>query len=63
MAWEFLTNVPKLPINDLYVTYFGGDKEFGLPADLQTRDIWLRIGSVLTCWSLLFSLFFKRGLL
>lgn len=46
MAWEFLTNVLKLPISDLYVTYFGGDKELGLPADVRTRDIWLRIGSV-----------------
>uniref|UniRef100_A0A1I8FHW3 BRCA-2_OB1 domain-containing protein n=1 Tax=Macrostomum lignano TaxID=282301 RepID=A0A1I8FHW3_9PLAT len=31
----------KLPAFQLYVTYFGGCPELGLPADSETRDIWL----------------------
>ena len=29
----------------LYVTYFGGCDHLGLPADIETRDIWLQVGS------------------
>ena len=41
-AWELLTEVYKLPAENLYATYFGGDEAQGLPPDLEARDIWLR---------------------
>jgi alanyl-tRNA synthetase len=44
MAWDLLTNVYKLPKDRLYVTYHGGDKELGVEADLEARDLWLKIG-------------------
>lgn len=44
MAWEFLTDVLKLPSDRLYVTYFGGDEKLCLPADNECRDIWLKVG-------------------
>ncbi len=40
-AWELLTEVYKLDVKKIYVTYFGGNKEDGLEADLEARDIWL----------------------
>ncbi|KAK6541205.1 Alanine--tRNA ligase [Orbilia ellipsospora] len=43
-SWELLTQVFKLDSGRLYVTYFGGDEASGLPADLETRDLWLKIG-------------------
>ncbi|VDP86420.1 unnamed protein product [Echinostoma caproni] len=42
--WNFVTKVLGLPTNALYVTYFGGCPKLGLPADDETRDIWLRLG-------------------
>lgn len=44
MALELLTTVYKIPINRLYFTYFGGDSNFGLEADIETRDIWRCLG-------------------
>lgn len=44
MAWTLLTEVYKLPPNHLYVTYFGGDDDLGLEADLEVKDIWRSIG-------------------
>jgi alanyl-tRNA synthetase len=44
MAWDLLTEVLKLDVNRLVVTYFGGDKRLGLEPDFETRDIWLQIG-------------------
>ncbi|CAG2121558.1 unnamed protein product, partial [Medioppia subpectinata] len=44
MAWDLLTQVFKLDVNRLVVTYFGGDKQLGLEPDFETRDIWLQIG-------------------
>ena len=46
MAWEFLTEVLKLPKERLYVTYFGGDEALGLPADDTCKNMWLELGSV-----------------
>ncbi|CAL8073181.1 unnamed protein product [Calicophoron daubneyi] len=43
-GWELLTGVWKIPADRLYVTYFGGQQAAGLPADLETRDIWIKIG-------------------
>ncbi|CDS37171.1 alanyl tRNA synthetase mitochondrial [Echinococcus multilocularis] len=42
--WQFLTGVLGLPSSCLYVTYFGGSDALGLPADDETRDIWLSLG-------------------
>lgn len=42
MAWELLTGVYKLPKEQLYASYFGGDEALGLPADTDSRDIWLQ---------------------
>ncbi|GAB5357668.1 hypothetical protein AAMO2058_000394100 [Amorphochlora amoebiformis] len=42
MAWELLTDVYKLPQDQIYATYFGGDKELGLEPDNQAKDLWLR---------------------
>ena len=44
MAWEFLTEVLKVPKERLYVTYFGGDQALGLPADDTCKNIWLKVG-------------------
>ncbi|XP_042858276.1 alanine--tRNA ligase, mitochondrial-like [Penaeus japonicus] len=44
MAWSLLTEVYRLPTDRLYVTYFGGNAEAGLEADVEARDIWRSIG-------------------
>lgn len=44
MALELLVNVYKLDINGLYFTYFGGDEKLCLEADLETKNIWLKLG-------------------
>lgn len=44
MALDLLVNVYKLNINGLYFTYFCGDKNLGLEADLYTKNIWLKLG-------------------
>jgi alanyl-tRNA synthetase len=41
-AWELLTEVYRLPAERLYVTVFGGDEEWGLPADQETYHLWQR---------------------
>jgi alanyl-tRNA synthetase len=41
-AWDLLTRVYGLDPDQLYATYFGGDAANQLPADLDTRDQWLR---------------------
>ncbi|KNE54528.1 alanine-tRNA ligase [Allomyces macrogynus ATCC 38327] len=43
-AWDLLTNIFKLDKQRLYVTYFGGDTKQGLAADLEARDLWIKIG-------------------
>ncbi|PVF97475.1 hypothetical protein CPB86DRAFT_807243 [Serendipita vermifera] len=43
-AWELLTEVYKLPVDRLYVSYFEGDPKQGLAPDEETRQIWLDIG-------------------
>jgi alanyl-tRNA synthetase len=44
MAWTFFIDVLKLPKENLYVTYFGGDEKLGIPPDLVCKDIWLKLG-------------------
>lgn len=43
-AWELLTTVFKLPLDCLYVTYFGGNEAAGLEPDDECKNIWLRLG-------------------
>lgn len=44
MAWSLLTEHYGIPVDRLYVSYFGGDAASGLPADEETRLIWLEVG-------------------
>jgi alanyl-tRNA synthetase len=44
MAWELLTKVYGIEPARLYVTYFKGNPELNLPADLECRDIWRELG-------------------
>eukprot|EP00058_Branchiostoma_floridae_P021151 XP_002606641.1 hypothetical protein BRAFLDRAFT_72608 [Branchiostoma floridae] len=44
MTWELLTDVYRIPADRLYVTYFGGDPDLGLEADLECREIWASLG-------------------
>lgn len=46
MAWNLLTEHYGIPVDRLYVSYFGGDTASGLPVDEETRLIWLDIGYV-----------------
>uniref|UniRef100_A0A3Q4N6M3 alanine--tRNA ligase n=1 Tax=Neolamprologus brichardi TaxID=32507 RepID=A0A3Q4N6M3_NEOBR len=41
MAWSLLTQHYGIPADRLYVSYFGGDAAAGLPADEDTRNIWV----------------------
>uniref|UniRef100_A0A3P9CDQ7 alanine--tRNA ligase n=1 Tax=Maylandia zebra TaxID=106582 RepID=A0A3P9CDQ7_9CICH len=41
MAWSLLTEHYGIPADRLYVSYFGGDAAAGLPADEDTRNIWV----------------------
>ncbi|KAJ8895228.1 hypothetical protein PR048_000553 [Dryococelus australis] len=47
LAWELLTGPFCISPSRLYVTYFSGDENMGLEADLETKHIWLSIGLVL----------------
>ncbi|KAI4880840.1 hypothetical protein NFI96_010999, partial [Prochilodus magdalenae] len=44
MALELLTQEFGIPIERLYVTYFGGHADAGLEPDLECRQIWLDLG-------------------
>jgi alanyl-tRNA synthetase len=39
-AWELLTEVYKIPKENLYVTYFEGDEEEGLAKDEEAKKLW-----------------------
>ncbi|MBC7745990.1 MAG: alanine--tRNA ligase [Flavobacterium sp.] len=39
-SWELLTEVYKIPKDQLYVTVFEGDEKEGLPKDQETYDLW-----------------------
>uniref|UniRef100_A0A0K0F7G9 Alanine--tRNA ligase n=1 Tax=Strongyloides venezuelensis TaxID=75913 RepID=A0A0K0F7G9_STRVS len=43
-AWELLTKVYEIPADRLYVSYFGGNEEYGLEPDNECKNIWLNIG-------------------
>lgn len=52
MAWSLLTEHYGIPADRLYVSYFAGDAASGLPADEETRQIWLDIGYIgMKMWS------------
>ena len=42
-AWELLVDTYKIDPASIYVTYFGGDEKDKLPADDETRDLWLKV--------------------
>ncbi len=44
-AWELLTEVYKIPKENLYITIFGGDEKDGTPKDLESYDLWKNIVS------------------
>lgn len=44
LAWTLLTEVFQIPKDRLYVSYFSGDPQSGLPPDLETREVWLQLG-------------------
>ena len=46
MAWQLLTQVYKIPPQQLFITYFGGDQLLNLPADEECKEIWLSLGCV-----------------
>src|ERR1051325_3608223 len=39
-SWELLTEVYKIPKDQLYVTVFGGDEAEGLPRDEEALNFW-----------------------
>lgn len=41
-AWEFMTEVMKLPKERLYTSYFEGDSGENLEMDTESRDLWLQ---------------------
>jgi alanyl-tRNA synthetase len=41
-AWECLTKEYGLAEDRLYATYFGGDAQLGLAADLEAKALWMR---------------------
>ncbi|KAI1281961.1 Alanine--tRNA ligase [Halotydeus destructor] len=43
-TWELLTKVFKLDTDRLIVTYFAGDERYGLEPDLETKELWLKLG-------------------
>ncbi len=42
--YEFLTEEVGLPVKDIWVTCFDGDKEFGFPRDTEAAEIWKSLG-------------------
>ncbi|KAM9816386.1 alanine--tRNA ligase, cytoplasmic-like [Syngnathus typhle] len=44
MALELLTQEFGISIDRLYVTYFGGNDDAGLEADLECKEIWMSLG-------------------
>ncbi|XP_061891265.1 alanine--tRNA ligase, cytoplasmic [Entelurus aequoreus] len=44
MALELLTEEFGISIDRLYVTYFGGNEDAGLEADLECKEIWMALG-------------------
>ncbi|KAG8460057.1 hypothetical protein KFE25_014202 [Diacronema lutheri] len=41
-AWQLLTEVYGIDPSRLYITYFEGCDELGVPADVEARDLWCR---------------------
>jgi len=43
-SWELLTKVYGLPQDRLYVTYYAGDLQNGIPTDDEAKQHWLNQG-------------------
>lgn len=43
-SWELMTKVYGLKPDQLYVTYFEGNKEGGLEPDLEAKELWKSVG-------------------
>jgi alanyl-tRNA synthetase len=43
-SWELLTKVYGLPKDRLYVTYYAGDPQNGIPTDEEAKQHWLSQG-------------------
>ncbi len=39
-SWELLTEIYKIPVENLYVTVFEGDEKEGLPRDEESLNLW-----------------------
>ena len=46
MAYDLLTKVYEIPESKLFVTYFDGCGQLGLPPDEETRETWREIGEL-----------------
>lgn len=44
MALKLIVDEFKIPQNQLIITYFGGDDLLNIPADIETKEIWLQLG-------------------
>jgi alanyl-tRNA synthetase len=44
-SWDLLTKVYGLSPDRLYFSYFEGDPENGLEADLEAKELWLKVGA------------------
>ena len=44
LALDLLTKKFGIPVERLYVTYFGGNEAAGLQPDLECKQIWLNLG-------------------
>lgn len=44
MALELLTQEFGIPIERLYVTYFGGNSDADLEPDLECKQLWMDLG-------------------
>jgi len=45
-AWQLLTEVWSLPKDRLYATYFEGDPDQGLEADVEARQLWAKVTDI-----------------
>lgn len=44
LAFDFLVNSLKIPVDKLYVSVFSGNPELGLPFDSESKDAWIKAG-------------------
>ena len=44
LAFDFLVNNLKIPVEKLYVSVFSGDEKINLPFDSESKNAWLKVG-------------------